>query len=121
MNVSSTRRLTAEPTAATPRRRRAERTRPRIRLRGGPDGNEQLTAATGVILLILLAVLGVTILRIGQLISVHLATDAGHEAESVRVAPWTRWQRSTVSRKPGGLCHPPDVPAGSGVQAAAVM
>jgi hypothetical protein len=41
-------------------------------LRGGPDGNEQLTAATGVVLILLLAALGVTILRIGQLISEHL-------------------------------------------------
>lgn len=41
-------------------------------LRGGPDGNEQLTAATGALLLILLAALGVTILRLGQLISEHL-------------------------------------------------
>jgi hypothetical protein len=39
---------------------------------GGTDGNEQLTAITGVILLVVLAVLGVTILRIRQLISVHL-------------------------------------------------
>ena len=39
---------------------------------GGPEGNERLTTITGVILLVLLAVLGVTILRIGQLISVHL-------------------------------------------------
>jgi hypothetical protein len=41
-------------------------------LDGGPDGNEQLTAVAGVILIVLLAVLGVTILRIHQLISVHL-------------------------------------------------
>lgn len=41
-------------------------------LRGGTDGNEQLTAMVGVILLVLLAVLGITILRIHQLISVHL-------------------------------------------------
>ncbi len=41
-------------------------------LRGGPDGNEQLTAITGAMLLVLLAALGVTILRIGQLISEHL-------------------------------------------------
>ncbi|MGI9185207.1 MAG: hypothetical protein ACR2GZ_09645 [Solirubrobacteraceae bacterium] len=34
---------------------------------GGPAGNEQLTTATGVILLVLLAALGVTIVRIGQL------------------------------------------------------
>lgn len=39
---------------------------------GGTDGNEQLTAVTGVLLIGLLAVIGVTILRIGQLISVHL-------------------------------------------------
>lgn len=39
---------------------------------GGSDGNEQLTATTGLILIVLLAVLGVTILRIHQLISVHL-------------------------------------------------
>jgi hypothetical protein len=39
---------------------------------GGTDGNRQLTAITGTILLLLLAVIGVTILRIGQLISVHL-------------------------------------------------
>ncbi len=39
---------------------------------GSTDGNEQLTAITGVVLILLLAVIGVTILRIGQLISVHL-------------------------------------------------
>ncbi len=40
-------------------------------LGGGPDGNEQLTAATGVVLIVLLAALGVTILRIGQLTWLH--------------------------------------------------
>ena len=44
----------------------------RARLHGGPDGNEQLTAATGVVLIILLAVVGITIIRIGQLIWLHL-------------------------------------------------
>jgi hypothetical protein len=39
---------------------------------GGTDGNEQLTSIVGVILIILLAALGVTILRIHQLISEHL-------------------------------------------------
>lgn len=48
------------------------RTRVRGWLTGGPDGNEQLTSANGVLLLLLLAALGVTILRIGQLISEHL-------------------------------------------------
>ena len=39
---------------------------------GGIDGNEQLTAMAGVILIVLFAVLGVTIVRIGQLIWLHL-------------------------------------------------
>jgi hypothetical protein len=47
-------------------------TRRRWSVRGGTDGNEQLTSITGVLLIILLAVLGVTILRIGQLIWLHL-------------------------------------------------
>ena len=41
-------------------------------LGGGTDGNEQLTAITGAILIALLLVIGVTIVRIRQLISVHL-------------------------------------------------
>jgi hypothetical protein len=41
-------------------------------LGGGTDGNEQLTAMTGVLLIALLAVIGVTILRKSQLIWVHL-------------------------------------------------
>jgi hypothetical protein len=39
---------------------------------GGTDGNEQLTAVTGVVLIAMLAPLGVTILRIGQLLNVHM-------------------------------------------------
>jgi hypothetical protein len=39
---------------------------------GGTDGNEQLTTITGTILLVVLAVLGVTIIRIGQLLWLHL-------------------------------------------------
>jgi hypothetical protein len=39
---------------------------------GGTDGNERLTAMAGVVLIVLLAVIGVTILRKSQLISVHL-------------------------------------------------
>ena len=63
--------------AGVARRARARSTRARTRrwLRftgGGPDGHEELTATTGVILFILLAVLGVTILRVRQLISIHL-------------------------------------------------
>jgi hypothetical protein len=41
-------------------------------LAGGTDGNELLTACTGAALLVLLAVLGVTIIRIGSLLWVHL-------------------------------------------------
>jgi len=41
-------------------------------LGGGTDGNEQLTAMTGLVLIVLLAVIGVTILRKSQLISVLL-------------------------------------------------
>lgn len=39
---------------------------------GGTDGNERLTAAAGVLLLLLFAVLGVTIVRNGQLLWLHL-------------------------------------------------
>src|SRR6201995_5581256 len=41
-------------------------------LGGGTDGNERLTAIVGALLLVLLAVLGVTIIRIGQLLWLHL-------------------------------------------------
>lgn len=39
---------------------------------GGTTGNERLTAATGFVLIALLAVIGVTILRLQPLLSVHL-------------------------------------------------
>ena len=39
---------------------------------GGPAGNEQLTAITGVVLILLLAALGVTIVRIGALLNAHM-------------------------------------------------
>jgi hypothetical protein len=55
-----------------PRARIARRSRFRRLFGGGTDGNEQLTAVAGVILLVLLAVLGVTIIRIGQLLWLHL-------------------------------------------------
>ncbi|HEY2180688.1 MAG TPA: hypothetical protein VGH09_03350 [Solirubrobacteraceae bacterium] len=43
------------------------------RLLGGQTtGNERLTSVTGAVLLVLLAALGVTIIRIGQLLSVHM-------------------------------------------------
>ena len=40
-------------------------------LRGGSDGNEQLTASVGALLLVLLAVEGATLLRINSLLDVH--------------------------------------------------
>lgn len=39
---------------------------------GGTIGNERLTAATGILLVVLLAVIGVTLLRLRPLISEHL-------------------------------------------------
>jgi energy-converting hydrogenase Eha subunit B len=39
---------------------------------GGTTGNERLTTAVGAVLIVLLAVIGVTIVRIGQLLSVHM-------------------------------------------------
>lgn len=39
---------------------------------GGSDGNERLTTVAGIVLLVLLAALGVTIVRIGPLIWEHL-------------------------------------------------
>lgn len=41
-------------------------------MRGGPDGNERLTAASGAVLFLLLAAEGVTILSIRQLLSPHI-------------------------------------------------
>lgn len=51
---------------------RAPARRARSLTGGGPDGNEQLTTVTGGILIVLLAVLGVTIPDLRQFISVHL-------------------------------------------------
>jgi hypothetical protein len=44
----------------------------RSRLAGGTEGNERLTTLTGLLLIVLLAVLGVTIIWIGQLLWLHL-------------------------------------------------
>jgi hypothetical protein len=41
-------------------------------MRGGPEGNERLTAGSGAVLFVLLAAEGVTILSIRQLLSVHV-------------------------------------------------
>ena len=39
---------------------------------GGPQGNQELTTIAGAILIVLLAVIGITIIRIGQLLWLHL-------------------------------------------------
>jgi hypothetical protein len=58
--------------AAAPRRPSLAGRSPRALLAGGTDGNELLTVQTGALLLVLLAVLGVTIIRIGQLTWLHM-------------------------------------------------
>lgn len=68
--------LPKEPTLDTRRR-----LRPRARQRhagqagtglsGGAEGNERLTALTGAVLLLLLAAEGITILRLGRLLTAH--------------------------------------------------
>jgi hypothetical protein len=50
---------------------RRPRTIERLRS-GGSSGNERLTAATGSLLIVLLAIIGVTILRLGSLLWIHL-------------------------------------------------
>jgi hypothetical protein len=58
-----------------PRRDRVSTPRARSRPRlwaGGTDGNERLTVLTGGVLVVLTAAIGVTILRIGQLMWLHL-------------------------------------------------
>jgi hypothetical protein len=67
MDTTERDRITQRPDGASP-----SRSKWLPWLGGGTDGNEQLTAAAGVLLLIILPVLGVTIVRIGQLIWLHL-------------------------------------------------
>lgn len=67
-----TERTRTEPAEGLRRRKRQRPTRALRWLGGGTLGNEQLTVSAGVVLLVLLPVLGLTIVRIGQLISVHL-------------------------------------------------
>ena len=67
---ASSRLCTGASAAATTAAR--ERSRVPALTGGGTGGNEQLTAVTGVVLIVLLAALGLTILRIHQLISMHL-------------------------------------------------
>jgi hypothetical protein len=59
------------PRAPAAPRPRGGRSRTKI-TGGGTAGNQQLTSITGTILFVLLAVIGVTIVRIGQLLWLHL-------------------------------------------------
>ena len=54
------------------RKQQLDEPRPSEGKSGGVDGNARLTAATAVVLLVLLAALGVTILSIGQLVWWHV-------------------------------------------------
>jgi hypothetical protein len=66
----------AQPGLQTPTPRPTRTQAPRSSasglLGGGTAGNELLTACTGAVLIVLLAVLGVTIIRIGSLLWLHL-------------------------------------------------
>jgi hypothetical protein len=58
--------------AASRRARPDARAWRRDLLAGGTEGNEQLTVLSGLLLIVLLAALGVTILRVGQLRWLHI-------------------------------------------------
>ncbi|HEY1451272.1 MAG TPA: hypothetical protein VGF47_09980 [Solirubrobacteraceae bacterium] len=62
--------MAVEPRASSPTRSAYSWSR-RL-LGGGTTGNERLTGVVGGVLIVLLAVIGVTIIRLGQLLSVHL-------------------------------------------------
>jgi len=64
--------VTRHLTTAPPPAARSAPTRERRLTGGGTIGNERLTAATGAALIVLLAVIGVTIIRLRPLLSVHL-------------------------------------------------
>jgi hypothetical protein len=61
-----------QPLARARSHRREAARRDRALLGGSTDGNELLTTVTGIVLLVMLAALGITILRIGQLVWEHL-------------------------------------------------
>jgi hypothetical protein len=63
---------TAHQAPATPAMKAGRRQATRRLLIGGTEGNERLTVQAGAVLFVLLAVLGVTIIRIGQLLWLHL-------------------------------------------------
>ena len=70
---SGTRPRLNAPARAGVRRRQAPEHRPdELRPLGGTEGNERLTVITGHVLILMLAVLGVTIVGLGQLMWLHL-------------------------------------------------
>jgi len=71
LDASAGRSLPASGPGIAPERTASERPR-RSLFGGGTEGNERLTVQTGALLFVLLAVLGVTIVRIGQLTWLHL-------------------------------------------------
>jgi hypothetical protein len=78
---------------------------------GGSHGNEQLTATVGVILLILFAVLGISIIRIRQLLWLHLFLGiilAGPVAIKIAsiVYRFTRYYSGAPAYKGKGPPHP---------------
>ncbi len=68
------RRTSSAPAATSPVRHATDAPSSRARrlLDGGTTGNGRLTSTTGAVLIVLLAAIGVTIIRIGQLLSVHM-------------------------------------------------
>jgi hypothetical protein len=62
----------ARPRSASQSDGGARRSRLAFLAGGGTDGNELLTAATGALLIVLLAALGLTIVAIGRLLWLHL-------------------------------------------------
>lgn len=64
--------MSSESSTEDAPRARYTRTQAGVFLAGGTEGNSKLTAATGLLLVLLLAVVGITIVFIGRLLSVHL-------------------------------------------------
>jgi hypothetical protein len=87
--------------------------RPSSRLRslagGGAEGNERLTTATGLLLIALMAVLGVTIIRIGQLLWLHLFLGLFLLGPVLlkMLSTWYRFVRYYTSDGPYRLKGPP--------------
>jgi hypothetical protein len=71
-DANSSSRLAAARRRADQRHRRRADVRRESLLGGETQGNERLTVITGLVLIVLLAAVGVTIVRIGQLLWLHL-------------------------------------------------